>query len=125
MKMVCFMLYTGFGDYPHQIPTKKMKDYKDYQPKWMLLSYNKPVEVSSDVDGHAKELAVNEDVRTYWSAASGNREEWSLVDLEGVYDVGGLQVNFAEEGTSLVGRAEDIYYQYKVEYSNDKKIWKS
>jgi len=36
----------------------------------------------------------------------------------------GIQINFAEEGTQLLGRSDSIYYQYLLEYSNDKKTWK-
>lgn len=118
-----FYAYTAFGDYPHQMPDRKMKDYNDYQPKWMLLSCNKPVMASSESKDHPKELAVNEDVRTYWSATTGKQGEWLQVDLKDECEVAAVQVNFAEEGTSQLGRSEDTYYQYSIEYSGDGKTW--
>ena len=48
----------------------------------MLLSYNKPVEVSSEQDGHPKNYATNEDIRTYWSAKTGDKGEWISMDLQ-------------------------------------------
>lgn len=119
-----FYAHTGFGDFPHKIPNRKMKSHDDYYPQWMLLSYNKPVEVSSESSNHEKELAINEDIRTFWSASTGEKGEWLLVDLTDCCDVHAIQVNFAENQTDILGRREDIYHQYMVEYSNDKEHWK-
>ena len=64
MKMDVFYAYTGFGDYPHAKPQGKMNSYKDYHPKYMLLSYNKPVEVSSSLADYPKEnCVVDENVK--------------------------------------------------------------
>jgi len=120
-----FYTYTGFGDFPHVIPQKKMKGPGDYQPAWMLLSYNKPVEVSSFLSGHSKENATGENIRKYWSAQSGSKGEWLMVDLQDKCKVSAVQINFAEEGTTILGRSGSIYYQYLLEYSTDKKNWKT
>jgi xylan 1,4-beta-xylosidase len=48
-----------------------------------------------------------------------------MIHLQQSYMVNAVQVNFAEEGTQLLGRSGDIYYQYLLEYSNDKKTWKT
>ncbi len=97
---------------------------KDFQPKWMLLSYNKSVEVSSSLPEYPKENAVNENVRTYWSAKTGNSGEWLMIDLEENSSVHAVQVNFAEENSTLLGHSENIYHQYKIECSMDKQKWK-
>ena len=119
-----FYTYTGFGDFPHIVPQKLMKGPGDYQPSGMLLSYNKPVEVSSELPNHPKENATSENIRKYWSAQTGNKGEWIIVDLQDRCKVNAVQINFAEEGTQLLGRSDSIYYQYLLEYSNDKKTWK-
>lgn len=118
-----FYTYTGFGDFPHTIPQKKIKGPGDYQPAWMLLSYNKPVEVSSASDNHPKENATDENIRTWWSAQTGNKNEWITIDLQQPCNVHAAQINFADEGTGFFGRSDSIYYQYLLEYSNDKKTW--
>ncbi len=41
---------TRFADYPLQMPDGKANTFEDYFPGWMLLSYNKKVEVSSSID---------------------------------------------------------------------------
>lgn len=121
-----FYTYTGFGDFPHEMPNKKMNSPEDYQPSGMLLSYNKPVQVSSFNPEHPKENAVNEEIRKYWSAISGNKGEWILIDLEKKCEINSIQINFADEETNIFGRKKkDIVYQYLLEYSEDKITWKT
>lgn len=119
-----FYTYTGFGDFPHVVPQKRMNSPEDYQPIGMILSYNKPIEVSSSLQDHPKEFAVNENIREYWSAETGNRGEWLMIDLQNNCNVNAIQINFAEEGSNITGRSDSDYYQYLLEYSTDKKNWK-
>lgn len=121
-----FYTYTAFGDFPHVVPNKKMANPKDYKVAGMLLSFRKPVEVSSSEAEHPKEYAVNENVREYWSAASGKKGEWITVDLENECQISSVQINFADEGTNILGRPDSlIYYQYLLEYSKDKNKWET
>ena len=120
-----FYTYTGFGDFPHILPQTKINGPEDYQPAGMLLSYNKPVEVSSSMPEHPKENATNEEIRNYWSAQTGNKGEWLTIDLQNPCQVSSIQINFAEEGSTLLDRPAVDYHQYLLEYSNDKKTWKT
>ncbi len=119
-----FYTYTGFGDFPHVIPQKKISGAVDYQPSGMLLSYNKPVEVSSSLPDHSKENVTRENIRQYWSAKTGDKGEWVKVDLQNQCGVNAVQINFAEEDVHLLGRSDSVYYQYLLEYSADGKNWK-
>ena len=116
-------VYTGFGDFPYKVPTKKISGPEELSPHWMLLSYNKPVEVSSELPDHPGKYAANEDIRTYWSAQTGNKGEWITMDLQKECRVNAVQINYAENETKLQGRNPDIYYQYLLEYSTDNKNW--
>jgi hypothetical protein len=118
-------VYTGFGDFPFKVPTKKISGPDELFPQWMLLSYNKPVEVSSEMPNHPKSYATNEDIRTFWSAQTGNKGEWISMDLQKECTVNAVQINYAENDTKLFGRNPDIYYQYLLEYSTDNKTWKT
>jgi len=118
-------VYTGFGDFPFKVPTKKISNPEELFPQWMLLSYNKPVEVSSELSNHPKSFAANEDIRTFWSARTGNKGEWISMDLQKECTVNAIQINYAENETKLFGRNPDIYYQYLLEYSNDNINWKT
>lgn len=115
--------YTGFGDFPFKMPDKKINSPEELFSGWMLLSYNKPLEVSSEATGHPKSFAANEDVRTFWSAKTGNKGEWIKMDLQAECDVNAVQINYAENETKIMGRNSDIYYQYLLEYSADGKTW--
>jgi xylan 1,4-beta-xylosidase len=116
--------YTGFGDFPFIIPQKKISSPDELFPKWMLLSYKKPVTVSSEMTGYSKSLANDEDVRTYWSAQTGNKGEWITIDLEKQCNLNAVQINYAENNTKVLGRDPKIFYNYLLEYSDDNKSWK-
>ena len=119
-----FYTYTAFGDFPHIVPQERMKGPADYQPSGMLLSYKKPVEASSSLSDHLRENATAEDIRKYWSAETGNKGEWIMIDLQDQCKVSAVQINFVDESTTILGRPDSIYYQYLLEYSNDKNSWK-
>ena len=116
--------YTGFGDFPFTIPQKKISGPDELLSQWMLLSYKKPVKVSSELPGHTKNYAADEDIRTYWSAQTGNKGEWISIDLGKQCSINALQLNFAENNTKILGPNPKIYYRYLSEYSDDNKIWK-
>jgi hypothetical protein len=116
---------TGFGDFPFKMPTKKINSPDELFPGWMLLSYNKSVTTSSELADHPKSYAGDEEIRTYWSAQTGNKGEWLTMDLQKPSTVNAVQINYAEHNTKLFGRNADIYYQYLLEYSLDNKVWKT
>jgi hypothetical protein len=114
----------SFGDYPHYFADSKWDPHRSSFTGWMLLSYRKKVEASSEMDGHPASSAVDENVRTWWSAKTGAAGEWFSLDLGYVSRICALQVNFAEEGCSQFGReGEPLYHQYLIECSRDGKNW--
>ncbi len=115
--------YTGFGDFPFVIPKEKISSPDELSPHWMLLSYDKPVKVSSELPGHSKEYAADENIRNYWSAKTGNKGEWISIDLQNECRINAVQINYAENETDIYGRNPEIYYQYLLEYSSDNKTW--
>lgn len=116
--------HTEFADYPMVMPNHKIKDVSELFPGWMLLSYKKSAEASSSLEANPPSLAVNEEIRDYWSAKTGNKGEWLSIDLGETATVKAMQINFAENNTELYGREGIMAQQYLVEYSSDKKIWK-
>ncbi len=117
--------YTGFGDFPFTIPRKKIERPGELFPRWMLLSYHKSVEVSTELADHPKNYASDEEIRTYWSAQTGHQGEWISMDLQKECTINAVQLNFAENQMQLHGRNPKIYYQYLLEFSNDHKTWKT
>jgi len=107
---------TYLGDYPHYISGDRGL------VGWMLLSRKKPVTASSSLEGHEAALAVDEDVRTWWSAKTPNPAEWLEVDLGAPKTIQAIQVNFADEGSTTLGRSSEAY-RYVLESSDDKVKW--
>ncbi|MDE3058568.1 MAG: family 43 glycosylhydrolase [Bacteroidota bacterium] len=111
---------TSYGDYPHYLPNKEMK--KDFTG-WMLLNYNKPVTVSSTLGGYEPNYAVDENIRTYWSAATADSGEWLESDLGEVCTVRAIQINYADQNAELMGKQLHIFHRYLIYQSADGKKW--
>jgi hypothetical protein len=113
---------TAFGDYPHYLPgTEKPGAFTG----WMLLNYDKPMSVSSTLGNYTANKANDEDIKTYWSASSGNRGEWIQSDLGVISTVHAIQINYADQDvdSDRLGKRTDQYHQYKLYYSTDGKKW--
>jgi hypothetical protein len=117
--------YTFYGDFPLTVPAKKIASPEELFPQWMLLSYNKPVTCSSELPGYPAKYATDEEIRTFWSAQTGNKGEWITMDLQKESTINAIQINYAENETKLFGRSSVNYYQYLLEYSSDNKTWKT
>jgi hypothetical protein len=121
---------TTFGDYPHYLPYAKNvqpgygnEGKSPWFTGWMLLNYNKPVQVSSILGGYMPNHAVDEMTKTYWSAATGNTGEWIQTDLGNISTVHAVQINYADQGAEFLGKQLNIFHQYKLYYSLDGKKW--
>lgn len=115
---------TAYGDYPTFLPTKDADHVQGLFSGWMLLNYNKPVQVSSTLGGYQPNNAVNEDIKTYWSAKTGNKGEWFQTDLGEVSTINAIQINYADQDVTLLGKSTSTFHQYKIYASNDGKRWK-
>jgi xylan 1,4-beta-xylosidase len=122
---------TSFGDYPHYVkapesPTGEGRDGAALFTGWMLLNYNKPVQVSSTLGGYGANGAVDELTKTYWSAASGKKGEWIQSDLGKVSRVNAVQINYADQDvdSNRLGKFNEQYHQYILYHSVDGKKWK-
>jgi xylan 1,4-beta-xylosidase len=117
---------TEFGDYPQYFPGVKADPVKDNFTGWMLLSRNKRARASSTLSRYLVWKAVDDNVKTFWSALTGDPGEWMQVDLGTACEIHAVQVNFGEQGTtpSLVrGRTNPVFEQYTVEVSTDSLSW--
>jgi len=122
---------TAFGDYPHKLPNSlkssnntPLRDGDSFQG-WMLLNYKKPVLVSSTLASYYANNAVDENIKTYWSAASNNKGEFIQTDLGNVSTVNAVQINYADQDvdSSFLGKSLGVFHQYKLYYSFDGKKW--
>ncbi len=121
------MMYcnTAFGDYPHYLPAYLLPSSVGSRPGWMLLNYNKPVQVSSTLGGYHANNAADELMKTYWSAATGDNGEWIETDLGNISTVNAIQINYADQDvdSDRLGKRLDQYHQYKLYYSTEGKKW--
>ena len=115
---------TAYGDYPTYLPSGRGADHTAGRfTGWMLLNYNKPVTVSSTLGGFVPNLAVDEDLKTYWSAATGELGEWIQSDLGTVSTIRAVQINYADQDADLMGKVPGLYHRYRVRASTDGQTW--
>jgi hypothetical protein len=89
----------------------------------MLLNFAKPVRASSALAGHPPNLAVDEDMRTYWSAVTGDPGEWFETDLGAVSTVRAVQINYADQDAEVMGKVAGLYHGYRLLASADGRDW--
>jgi len=120
-----------YGDWPMTMEGDPWR-----APAWMLLSAGKKATASSFTEGHEPEKATEENVQSWWRAASADRAEWLQIDLGREFDVHAIQVNFADDKIDIpcpgqvVGGSQaryieerDLTTQWKLTGSVDGKEW--
>ena len=98
-----------FGDWPVSVEQAKLDPWA--KPEWMLISHAKQAKASSFAEDKTPDQVTDENVLTWWRAASNKPGEWVEVDLGKEYDVHAVQINYADdnlilplpEGAELVG----------------------
>ncbi|HAM73520.1 MAG TPA: coagulation factor 5/8 type domain protein [Verrucomicrobiales bacterium] len=115
---------TRFGDFPHHLPTGKWTDRNELFTGWMLLSYRKPCEASSNQGDFPPSTLTDENPRTFWLARSNHPGEWVSVDLGHECEVRAVQVNFTDWKSGIYHSDERVYTQFKLLHSVDGREWK-
>jgi xylan 1,4-beta-xylosidase len=116
---------TTLGDYPMIVPQGKY-DPNTQSPLagWFVLSTGKTCTASSTYKQFTSSLASDENVRTWWSAETGNKGEWFQMDLGKPCVIDAAQVNFAEQDCLNAPLADD-YTQYQLLVSSDGIDWRT
>ena len=115
---------TAFGDYPTYLPDGTADHLKSRFSGWMLLNYKKPVTVSSTLGAYAPNNAVDEDIKTYWSAKTAQKGEWIQTDLGELSEIKAIQINYADQDAEFLGKSLGVGHKYQLFVSNDGKKWK-
>ncbi len=118
---------TNYTDFPFILPEKKV-DFSRYDisADMNLLSYGKRMKASSSLESHTAAMAADENIKTWWSAASGKIGEWLEMDLGTPMELSAIQVSFADESFQTYRRDKVIpIYQYIIEASLDGIKWKT
>lgn len=117
-----------YGDFPQYLPGV-VEDPKEHYTGWTLLTLDKKVEVSSELENCYAAYAVDEDSKNYWCAETGDAGEYITVDLGEVCDIRALQVLWDQNGASFPSGspfgapANDRYHCYTIEVSDDNENW--
>ncbi|MGQ9619412.1 MAG: discoidin domain-containing protein [Bacteroidales bacterium] len=127
---------TAFSDYPQYYPGIKKDAVRNNFTGWMLLSHKKYVEVSSAVEGFGPANAVDENMMTHWSAATGDPGEYMTVDLGKECQIHAIQINFDQHDVKVAfgrfpgmgfgrgaGTGVTRYQSFTVQVSEDNKNW--
>lgn len=114
---------TRFGDYPRYAPSvaRKAGEFRG----WMLLSYKKPVTVSSSAGEFGAESLTDELTKTYWLAEADNDQQWAVIDLVKPSTVCAIQINYHDYKSGMYGKIEGLRHRYAVEGSADGKTWET
>jgi xylan 1,4-beta-xylosidase len=116
---------TAFGDYPHYLSFGARDHRKSTFTGWMMLSWRKKCRASSSLPGKGPDLAFDENIRTYWSAATADIGEYLAVDLGRECAVHAVQINYADEDVHLYDKQSGIFHQYRLLHSLDGENWQS
>jgi Beta-xylosidase len=120
---------TAFGDYPLYLPAQA--PHGEARPQWYLLNYKKPVAVSSTLGSYSANHANDENLKTYWSAATAHKGEWIQSDLGRLSTVYAVQINYADQDvtfpahidTLFFGKTQGLFHRYKLYASVDGRRW--
>lgn len=121
---------TSYGDFPCYAPGANGASSSGTPATssrftgWMLLNYAKPVLVSSTLGGFHANFAVDEDLKTYWSAATGDAGEWLMSDLGDVMNIHAVQINYADQDATLMGKVQGLSHRYRITVSDDAANWR-
>jgi hypothetical protein len=107
------------------MPDRKIDfEKEDLFRGWMLLSFNKKITSSSSLENYPASNASDENIRTWWSANTGNSGEWLCMELNKDVTINAIQVNFADNDGKLGPDSKNLQYCYKILASDDQKSWK-
>ena len=114
---------TSFGDYPHYAPAipGKQGQFRG----WMLLSYKKPVKVSSSLENFKGENITDESVKTFWVAEKNDDKQWIEIDLQKPGKVYAIQTNYHDHKSNLYGKIPGLRHRYVIEGSDDGRSWRT
>ena len=118
-------VHTLFGDYPMRIPQRKFDPRTESNlTGWWNLSFGKRCTASSSSAGYPADNASDENVRTWWAAASGGKGEWLCMNLDGKKQVRAIQINFAEHEIDTTAFHSD-FSSYIISISDDGEKWET
>lgn len=115
---------TDFGDAPFILPKQKNPNVNKLDPEWTLISGNAISKASSSSLASSSASAIDGDINSYWSAQTGKKGEWIMIDLGKESIINALQINFAKNKITSNKSDSIKAFQYLIEYSENGREWK-
>ncbi|MCL2087925.1 MAG: carbohydrate-binding protein [Oscillospiraceae bacterium] len=122
-----------FADYPMYRSEDSRRTFDQPGPGWNLVSYGGNAQITASSVLGAKDgrnfspgNAFNENLKNWWSAETGNADEWIMADFKKISSVNAFQVNFADQdisSASASGRDNSFVHRYLLEFSIDGIDW--
>ena len=116
---------TRFGDFPHWLPTGRVRSSDALFTGWMLLSYRSAVTASSARDSFPPYAVTDENPRTFWVAKQNKPGESLTINLSEPFDIKAVQVNYADYKSGLFGTDSSVYTSFRISVSRDNKTWRT
>ena len=91
-----------FADHPIVVPQRRVDPWTEVSTGWRLLSFQRPVAVTSSLDGSAAEAVVDEDIRTVWVAATAGPGQGVTVDIGDGCTIRAVQVDLADHDVTAL-----------------------
>ena len=117
------MIMRGPSETPQWAPGVKAKPWVDNDSGSIVLSLNKPVQSSSSYSGRAPEYGVDNNARTWWQAADGDKGPYLEIDLMQDFTVDSTRILWSDEGLDLKKGVRPAPYQYTISVSPDGKSY--
>ncbi len=117
------MIMRGPSETPQWAPGVKTKPWIDNDSGSIVLSLDKPVQSSSSYSGRGPEYGVDDNVRTWWQAAVGDKEPYLEVDLMQDFTVDSTRILWSDAGLDLKKGVRPGPYQYSISVSPDGKTY--
>jgi len=124
------LMYTNtyLGDFPQYLPGTNPSGSPEQANLvgWMLLSYGKSAQSSSNDSAETLAAVFDENIKTTWSSGSKSSGQWLSVDLEKECTINAVQTNFYQSDASpSANRTGSMYHQYFIEVSSDGISWQT
>ncbi len=111
-----------YGDYPQWLPEVTDDPFGHYTG-WTLLTLDKKVEVSSELENCYAAYAVDEDAKNYWCAKTGDPGEYITVDIGEVADIRAIQIMWDRKDYVSSRDPLERYHCFTIEASDDGENW--
>lgn len=86
----------NFADYPFDVLKGENTKLDETKPIMNLLSYKAKTKVSSFEEGFEGDLAVDENIRTWWAATIDDKDPAFELDLGKIKKIDAIQINLAD-----------------------------